>query len=190
MKAYDVHMDTIVCDVDNVVVESGKKFATWLSDQQFYVDACDKVGVVPIVHSMMHYDPIVGLQINDSDINRIWDWWGARDLYDDVSPVDGCVEVLEHLSSGYNIVFASHTEGDHAKSKVLFLKKFFPFMSGFSATRQKNMIKSKYNIDDRAEHLTNLPISTTPLLFESTWSQPHHIIQIVNWNTISKYIKI
>ena len=106
-----------------------------------------------------------------------------------MEPMDGSVDVLSTLSEQYNIVFASHVEGEHGKSKVDFLKKYFPFMSGYAATRQKNTIRSAYNIDDRVIHLENLHPSTTPLLFESSWRNPDTPIQRVNWNTVSKYIK-
>lgn len=189
MREYDVHKETIVVDVDNVVVESGKRFAEWLMGRVLYVEACDSIGICPREQAFTQYDPISGLCLSRADEHKLFSWWNSRNLYLDMEPMTGSVDVLLALSDRYNIVFASHVEGEHGKSKVDFLKKYFPFMSGYAATRQKNTIRSSYNIDDRLIHLSNLPISTTPLLFESQWGNPEHIIQIVNWGTMLKHIK-
>lgn len=189
MKEYDVHKETIVVDVDNVVVESGKRYTEWLVERRIFIDACEAVGICPKKQASTKYDPISDLCMTSSDTHKMFSWWNSPNLYLDMSPMEGSVDTLLALSDRYNIVFASHVEGQHGKSKVKFLKKYFPFMSGYAATRQKNTIRSSYNIDDRLIHLQNLPISVTPLLFESQWGNPDHIIQTVNWETVLKYIK-
>ena len=92
-------------------------------------------------------------------------------------------------SKKYNIVFASHIEGNHGKSKVEFIKKWFPMTSAFAATRQKNMVKSVVNIDDRVEHLINLSKDSLPILYKTTWDNPEHSLEPQTWETISYFIK-
>ena len=190
MKEYDINKNTIVVDVDNVVVESGKRFAEWLMGRVLYVEACDAIGICPNEQAFTQYDPISSLCLTRADVHKLFSWWNSRNLYLGMIPMAGSVEVLAGLSEQYNIVFASHVEGEHGKSKVDFLKKYFPFMSGYAATRQKNIIRSAYNIDDRVMHLTGVARDSVPLLFESTWENPKHDLQVVNWDTILKYIKM
>ncbi len=91
-------------------------------------------------------------------------YWRYDDIYDentsrtrfDINPVGGSQEVLENLHNlGYEIVFVSQVEGDHHKSKVEWVKRHFPFMSGFLATKEKQYVMSKIFIDDRNKHLVD-----------------------------------
>ena len=186
----DHKKETIVVDVDNVVVGTGELFVEHLLSDSRFCTACTRIGVDPYTWAMTYYDPLTELGLSDAVKREMFGWWGRRDLYDDLLPIEDSQDILETLSAFYNIVFVSHVEGEHGKSKVDFLKKYFPFMSGYAATRQKNIVRSSYNIDDRVIHLNNLAEGTTPLLFESPWGNPDHCIQTVRWGDMLSKIKI
>lgn len=72
------------------------------------------------------------------------DYWRSPTLYDNLEPMEGCVEALEKLSQHFQILFVSRLKGWHHKSKVMFLKKHFPFMTGFIGTHEKWIIQDSY----------------------------------------------
>lgn len=186
---YDPDKQTIVCDIDNVVVDSGNLFAEWLLMSEVYLHACKVSSVDPYENAYTKYNPAKELNISDEKKGILFNWWKSDTLYDNLNPIEGSVDTLNELSKKYNIVFASHIEGNHGKSKVEFIKKWFPMTSAFAATRQKNMVKSVVNIDDRVEHLINLSKDSLPILYKTTWDNPEHSLEPQTWETISYFIK-
>lgn len=186
----DHKKETIVVDVDNVVVSTGDLFVEYLLCDSRFCEACTRIDVEPFTYATTHYDPLNELGLSNTVKKELFGWWGRKGLYDELNPMEDSRDILETLSAFYNIVFASHVEGEHGKSKVGFLKKYFPFMNGYAATRQKNIIRSSYNIDDRVIHLNNLGEETIPLLFETSWDNPDHELQTVRWDNILNVIKV
>jgi 5'' nucleotidase, deoxy (Pyrimidine), cytosolic type C protein (NT5C). len=84
------------------------------------------------------------------------DFWRDENLYDNLVPMDGAVEKLEQLSKYFGIVFVSRLKGNHHRSKVYFLKKFFPFMTGFIGTHEKYLLNESLvaMVDDLEDNLS------------------------------------
>lgn len=136
-------------DVDLTVVDSGYAWYKWLEDMT-------KVGFSYEWVSQW-YDfsiPYAVAWKNKGCSGSPFDFWRGKRVYDNLEPIEGCVDALETLSKkGYKIVFVSAIKGDHHKSKHSFLKRNFPFMSGFVATKEKWAVKADIIIDDRNKFL-------------------------------------
>lgn len=87
------------------------------------------------------------------------DYWRSHTLYDNLTPMSGAVETLRDLSEHFDIVFVSRLKGDHHRSKVYFLKKWFPFMKGFVGTHEKWLLADSFCalIDDDWKNLVKFP---------------------------------
>lgn len=83
------------------------------------------------------------------------DFWRDENLYDNLVPMEGAVEKLEQLSKYFGIVFVSRLKGNHHRSKVYFLKKHFPFMTGFIGTHEKYLLNDSLvaMVDDLEDNL-------------------------------------
>ena len=84
------------------------------------------------------------------------DFWRDENLYDNLVPMEDTVEKLEQLSKYFGIVFVSRLKGNHHRSKVYFLKKHFPFMTGFVGTHEKWILNDSLvaMVDDLEDNLT------------------------------------
>lgn len=83
------------------------------------------------------------------------DFWRAEDLYDNLFPIESSIIKLAELSDHFKIVFTSKLKGMHHRSKVMFLKKYFPFMTGFIGTHEKWILNDSVvaHIDDKLQML-------------------------------------
>jgi len=83
------------------------------------------------------------------------DFWRDKNLYDNLAPMEGAVEKLEQLSKYFGIVFVSRLKGNHHRSKVYFLKKHFPFMTGFVGSHEKWILNDSLvaMVDDLEDNL-------------------------------------
>jgi 5'(3')-deoxyribonucleotidase len=83
------------------------------------------------------------------------DFWRDENLYDNLVPMESAVEKLEQLSKYFGIVFVSRLKGNHHRSKVYFLKKHFPFMTGFVGTHEKWLLNESLvaMVDDLEDNL-------------------------------------
>lgn len=83
------------------------------------------------------------------------DYWRSPTLYDNLQPMEGSVEALRSLSQYFGIVFVSRLKGWHHRSKVYFLKEYFPFMQGFVGTHEKWLLQDSFCalIDDDINNL-------------------------------------
>ena len=83
------------------------------------------------------------------------DFWRDENLYDNLVPMEGAVEKLEQLSKYFGIVFVSRLKGNHHRSKVYFLKKHFPFMTGFIGSHEKWILNESLvaMVDDLPDNL-------------------------------------
>jgi 5'(3')-deoxyribonucleotidase len=84
------------------------------------------------------------------------DFWRDENLYDNLVPMESAVEKLEQLSKYFGIVFVSRLKGNHHRSKVYFLKKYFPFMTGFVGTHEKWILNDSLvaMVDDLEDNLS------------------------------------
>lgn len=99
------------------------------------------------------------------------DYWRELD-YDQFEPIEGSVEALQKLSEYFGIVFISSIKGNHNKSKYYWLKKHFPFMEGYIATKEKYLMGNSVvgMIDDRKSHLAGFDHHKR-ILFETNYDQ-------------------
>ena len=83
------------------------------------------------------------------------DFWRDENLYDNLVPMEGAVKKLGLLSKYFGIVFVSRLKGNHHRSKVYFLKKHFPFMTGFVGSHEKWILNDSLvaMIDDLPDNL-------------------------------------
>lgn len=98
-------------------------------------------------------------------------FWRKHDLYDLASPIQGSVPALKSLSQVADIVLVSVVKGNHHKSKYEFLKRHFPFMTGFVATKEKHLLKADAIVDDRHKFLNMFPDDVVKVLFETMYDQ-------------------
>lgn len=106
----------------------------------------------------------------------IFSFWKQDDLYDNIIPLPNSVEVVKQLvEAGHSIVFISHCHGGHFKSKVDWLKKYFPFADiggkgGFIATKEKHLVNVDVMIDDRIENLLRFPDEVIKVYFNTIYA--------------------
>ena len=135
---------------------------------------------------------LLGVDVDDTIVTMDWeawkakqevgydplDYWRSDTLYDNLQPMEGVVEKLGQLSKYFRIIFVSRLKGNHHRSKVYFLKKYFPFMEGFVGTHEKWILNDSLvaMIDDLPDNLTKFA--------------PHKRIlfggeELKNWNEFS-----
>lgn len=162
----------IICfDVDNTVINSGDLMGRWLASQQWYQD-CFEHQEAAYEYATTRYTPWEGIDLPTYWQDKAKAWWKQEGLFDDMRPTDEVMASIEALHrDGHVIVFASHVEGAHAKSKVQFLKRWFPYMDAFLATRQKHYVRCDYLVDDRASNLIRVTQSSriTPVYLKTAY---------------------
>jgi 5'(3')-deoxyribonucleotidase len=122
------------------------------------------------------------------------EFWRYEGIYDWMSPMDDSVNVIDNLNlAGWEIVFVSAIKGHHHKSKYNFLKKNFPCMAGFIATKEKQLVYCDVMIDDRNENLGysraggNIKFLTP---YNQTVTIPdREIFYAGNWKRVEEIIK-
>lgn len=121
------------------------------------------------------------------------DFWRRRNTYDDLVPQEGCVEALQWIQGfGNKIVFISSLKGNHHKSKVGFVKRYFPFYDAFLGTKEKEFVNVQVMIDD-SNHVLNRfdPENVVLIKYDNEVKQPHELKVDVNiihsWKDIYAY---
>ncbi len=184
----------ILCDVDLTVVDPIPLWWRWLQIQYgFILDFGYIAGRARLNNEKLPYD--VSVLFGDAHKNRGGeelkldpsDFWRNEGIYDLMIPLPGVVEALRKLSKEYEIRFVSHCKGNHHKSKYEFLKRNFPFMSGFAATKEKYMLHADIFIDDRNDHLNKMPDTVLKLQHKSLYKQDEDLTcgyKDCNWEQI------
>lgn len=174
-------MAIIGVDVDLTVVRSDIGWFEWCNSISDYKHSPEEFinADIPVPYDVRPLYP----DVNSDDIMH---YWRKRNLYDNLSPIDGSVKVLEHLSKNHDIVFVSTLKGDHHKSKVNFLKTHFPFMKGFIGTKEKEYAKVDIIIDDRISILNKTAVAgTVSIQYNTPYTQDEslfHFPTINGWN--------
>lgn len=154
-------MAIIGVDIDLTVVASDLAWWDWCNKRTGQNLSTDKI-VSPLYDISKYYAPMI-------DYN---DFWRQRNLYDDMVPIKDSVEVLEFLKNkGHEIVFISRLKGDHHKSKVNFIKKYFPFYDGIIGTHEKKYAKVDMLIDDRLDNLYSMDDNVIKVLYATPYKQ-------------------
>ena len=155
----------IAVDVDLVVAPIDVHWLLWLTTiYRGTADQADK-----LLHRLLSPskdDPEISYNLNE----HFKEWNGGKNayegfdplnffrsgyLYDNVQPIPHSTAVLNVLSEQHSIVFVTHIKGNHHKSKVAFLKRNYPFLSGILATKEKQFVGADILIDDRNNHLND-----------------------------------
>lgn len=133
-------------------------------------------------------DPPWGEWIKENPEKDRLDFWRAEDLYDNLAPIEDSIIKLAHLSDNFKIVFTSKLKGMHHRSKVMFLKKYFPFMTGFIGTHEKWILNDSVigHIDDKFHMLEGFDLEKR--IFYNTvhaqdkWCEVGYIIE--DWKSL------
>lgn len=174
------------CDVDLTICPSGTKWGEWLLSQASPND----LGTWEGLWSGFKIQPYNLASLFPSVENPMQYW---KDLdYSQFEPIEGSVEGLEELSKYYGILFISHVEGSHGKSKCEWLKKHYPFLTGISYTREKFIHNDSVvaMIDDRNSHLSGFDANKR-IRFETPYSQDFDCnvrFSSSNWKEITNYL--
>jgi len=113
------------------------------------------------------------------------DFWRVDNLYDNLKPIEGAVEKLHKISEHIDIVFVSRLKGQHHRSKVYFLKEFFPFLAGFVGTHEKYLLQNSMlaMIDDLEDNL-KLFEQVKRVHYGSEWFKDWNSLDVdkfINW---------
>lgn len=176
-------------DVDLTVVDTGRAWYEYLSSvSELKVPSHDEY--LQIVKEIP-YD--LSKVFSDLDLNKCLDYWRVDSLYDTLMPLPNVVDVLEDLKANkrYEIVFVSTIKGNHHKSKYYFLKKHFPFMDGFIATKEKKYANVRMMVDDRLNVLEKMDTSVITIQKQTPYDQstdykPFHAFN--DWLDFSKLV--
>ena len=147
----------IAFDVDGVVVDSAIEWYKYLRAMVKHED----IKYEDVNHDYNFYNPF-SKYLTEEECAY---FWKQENLYDRMVPMDGAVAAVNAFKTqGFKILFVSHVEGNHSKSKYEFLKRNFP-MDGFFATREKGFIRTNIAVDDRLNHLVGHPEQVTTVQF-------------------------
>lgn len=175
-------------DVDGPVFDTGGMWLEWLCN---------------VTKTSFCYGPEERLDYNytkyfKGELEKLgmdgFEFWRSRTLYDNLTPVEGCVEALKAIHEmGYKIFFVSTIKGDHTKSKYYALKKVAPFMSGYIATKEKWAVDIDVLIDDSIDNLEKVREESRACSETILWSAPHNrgympLRGMNNWNEIMGYL--
>ncbi len=112
--------------------------------------------------------------------NYVWDfegdyleYWKQAGLYDDLTPVKGSQECINELKDNVEFVFITHCVGNHYRSKVEFLNKFFPDVPVI-VTGTKGFVNVDVMIDDRVDFLDQFGDNTLKVLLYTIHSRWWH----------------
>ncbi len=171
----------ILVDVDVTVVDTATSWADWyttLTNHDIFEDLKGySKNICDIMHS--HHDPM--------------EYWRKHDLYDTLEPFPNSVAVLTRLSERFDIVFVSHCQPEHQRSKEYFLKRFFKFDYGFVSTGQKELVYCDYAIDDYHRYLQNImkkQPDVTPIMHKTMLNVNDEEFVRMDWIEIEEFMEV
>lgn len=157
--------NTIIVDVDQTVVNTGKTWFEWLMERSNKSDVLleERIDSLKYMTSLddsasypFRFDYDMGKYF--PEVESPHDFWEMSTLYDDLVPMKSAVKTLSMLSElGHSIIFVSYCKDGHYGSKRKFINKHFPFHRGFVATKDKHLVSGDIIIDDRLEFAMNHP---------------------------------
>lgn len=184
-----VDVDLTVCAIDELWLEwlcnvTNSRYATAMDVINYQIS--NNMSVPYNLSEMFKYG------LDKHGIDGL-DFFRGSGIYDFAYPVGGAVGALKYLKeSGYEIVFVSVCKGFHYKSKYYWLKRHFPFMDGFIATKEKQYTRCDIIIDDRISHLNSMPDGVHCIRYMTPYTQdelPENKIKACKtWNEIVEYI--
>jgi 5'(3')-deoxyribonucleotidase len=125
--------------------------------------------------SMQEIDYNLGNYYPDLTEPEAFWFWKDTSLYQKLKPYAGAVEVINNLAKqGHNIIFISHCQQNHFKSKVVAAKEWFDIPKesfGFLATKEKHFANVDVMIDDRNVFLNKFDDKVIKIKFDTPYSQ-------------------
>ena len=126
---------------------------------------------------------------------EILDFMREEDFWDDVRPIPGAAEALQHfMAEGHEVYIVTATECEHVNAKmkgVLF--RYFPFLSWDQViiTSRKQMIRGDVLIDDGIHNLEGGPYRK--ILFTAPYNRDYDaeangMIRVHNWDEVVSVI--
>jgi 5'(3')-deoxyribonucleotidase len=156
----------ILCDVDLTVVDPVPDWVDWLNTLTGTNKKLPSSG--EISYDLGSYWREELEEIGEDGLG----FWRQENLYDNLIPDKSAIKHLTALNdNGHEIRFVSHIKGNHHKSKYNFLKRWFPLMTGFAATKEKWMLYGDILIDDRLNHLASMPSHVLKIQKYTRYSQ-------------------
>ena len=149
-------------DVDLTVVDTGVSWFNWLNN------VCLSNKEMPEGTTEYDLTKYFSEELKGKDG---YEYFRHTGVYDTLRPIAGSVDVLTNLSSNYEVVFISQVKGNHSKSKVEFIKRYFPFYSGIVFTKEKHHVAVDIMVDDRVKFLNQFGDDVKKVLFKTNYIQ-------------------
>lgn len=147
--------------------------------------------------SMEVVDYNLGVYYPDLSESESFSFWKDVSLYQKLKPYQGAVEVINNLAlQGHNIIFISHCQQNHFKSKVQAAKEWFNIHKnqfGFFATKEKHFANVDIMIDDRNCFLSRFDDEVIKIKFDTQFSQCEDLKVSLDfhsnkWEDIGKFL--
>lgn len=144
----------------------------------------------------IEYD--LGTYYKDLPEAESFSFWKDVSLYQKLKPYEDAVTVINKLAEqGHNIVFLSHCQQNHFKSKVQAAKEWFRIPKSqfcFMATKEKHFANVDLMVDDRNNFLNGFGDEIVKIKFETPYSQSEELkvsidLKTNNWKTIGEFIE-
>jgi len=137
----------VAVDVDLTVVDTFNPWMEWFESYTGGRKVLNEDGAYDLVPEMNRILAEIGVDLNP------FDFWRKTDLYDNLEPVPGVVDVIRAMKDGgYTVVFVSSCVPEHTKSKKWFLDHHFGY-APFIATHEKELVAYDCLIDDKLYHI-------------------------------------
>ena len=174
-------MAVLAIDVDQTVVDSGTLWLDWLNEKSgknLTLEQCA-------------YDYNLGKFF--PEIEDPYAFWRCRNLYDDMIPRDDALRIIPKLCKEHTVIFVSAIKGDHHKSKYTMLKRRFPDMKGFIATKEKQFVKCDVIIEDRNSFLNLFGYDVIKIKVDTPYTQKESlegpVLVVDDWYEIYNHLQ-
>ena len=188
-------MTTIGVDFDLTVVDCVFQQGGWIDHlnamSYHYISKEHFANMKEINYDLGKYYP-------DLTESESFSFWKDTSLYQKLKPYKGAVEVINNLArQGHKIVFISHCQQNHFKSKVVAAKEWFDIPKesfGFLATKEKHFVNVDVMIDDRNVFLNSFGDKVIKIKFDTPFSQCEDLKTSLdfhsnNWHNIGKFLE-
>ena len=188
-------MATIGVDFDLTVVDCIFQQGGWIDHlnamSYHYISKEQFVRMDKIDYDLGKYYP-------DLTESESFSFWKDTSLYQKLKPYEDAVKVINNLAKkGHKIVFISHCQTNHFKSKVVAAKEWFDIPKasfGFLATKEKHFVNVDVMIDDRNVFLNSFSDKVIKIKFHTPYTQCEDLevsldFHSNNWQSIGKVLE-
>lgn len=178
-------------DVDNVVADVIFKWHMWLLDHGYTInpDMAEPEGTTECNYDITSYYTAPEGYPPKYALN----FWKQPDLYDDVEMfLDAETVINSWIKEGHKVVFISACFKNHYLSKLNMLRRSVPKATLLN-TYDKSIVRCGVLIDDRIEHLNQMPRTTERVLFRTKYRQTvrttRPCLALDNWDQAGSLFK-